>query len=192
MRKSLKETNDETYNAIALHYSGVETTELSDFQKQTLERWRVAHALLRNYPRAHVAARMLQSRFPEISLAQARVDVQSAARLWNAYDKMDREFLENWFVDRLLKEISDPSANEGVRSRNLQTLGSWLKNLPPVTVDPRLLEKNRVNIVFNMDNRQITLTEAEIMKLRPQDRERLIQSVPNTLDESQAADILSS
>lgn len=192
MKKSLAQTNDENYQAIALYYSGTTDVELRDDQKAILERWRTAHAILRKYPRPYVAAKMLQSRYPEISLAQARVDIQSATRLWNVSEKVDRDFIESWFVDTLLKEISNPGASEAVKARNLQTLGAWLKAQPPVEIDPHLVERNQINIVFNTDNRQIVYSEADIMRLKPADRERLLGSMPNSLTEAQAAEILNS
>lgn len=192
MKKSLAQTNDENYQAIALYYSGTTDVELREDQKAILERWRTAHAILRKYPRPYVAAKMLQSRYPEISLAQARVDIQSATRLWNVSEKVDRDFIESWFVDTLLKEISNPGASEAVKARNLQTLGAWLKAQPPVEIDPHLVERNQINIVFNTDNRQIVYSEADIMRLKPADRERLLSSMPNSLTEAQAAEILNS
>lgn len=192
MKKSLAQTNDENYQAIALYYSGTTDVELRDDQKAILERWRTAHAILRKYPRPYVAAKMLQSRYPDISLAQARVDIQSATRLWNVSEKVDRDFIESWFVDTLLKEISNPGASEAVKARNLQTLGAWLKAQPPVEIDPHLVERNQINIVFNTDNRQIVYSEADIMRLKPADRDRLLGSMPNSLTEAQAAEILNS
>lgn len=192
MKKSLAQTNDENYQAIALYYSGTTDVELREDQKAILERWRTAHAILRKYPRPYVAAKMLQSRYPDISLAQARVDIQSATRLWNVSEKVDRDFIESWFVDTLLKEISNPGASEAVKARNLQTLGAWLKAQPPVEIDPHLVERNQINIVFNTDNRQIVYSEADIMRLKPADRERLLGSMPNSLTEAQAAEILNS
>jgi hypothetical protein len=192
MKKSLAQTNEENYQAIALYYSGTTDVELRDDQKAVLERWRTAHAILRKYPRPYVASKMLQSRYPDISLAQARVDVQSAARLWNVAEKVDRDFIEGWFVDTLLKEISNPGASEAVRAKNLQTLGAWLKAQPPVEIDPHLMERNQVNIIFQTDNRQVVYSEADILHLKPADREKLLTSMPHNLTEEQAAEILNS
>lgn len=192
MKKSLAQTNEENYQAIALYYSGTTDVELRDDQKAVLDRWRTAHAILRKYPRPYVAAKMLKSRYPQISLAQARVDVQSAARLWNVAEKVDRDFIEGWFVDTLLKEISNPGASEAVRAKNLQTLGAWLKAQPPVEIDPHLVERNQVNIIFQTDNRQVIYSEADILHLKPADREKLLTSMPHNLTEEQAAEILNS
>ena len=59
-------------------------------------------------------------------------------------------------------------------------------------IDPHLVERNQINIVFNTDNRQIVYSEADIMRLKPADRERLLGSMPNSLTEAQAAEILNS
>lgn len=192
MKRSLAQENEDNYQAIALYYSGVTDVELRDDQKAVLDRWRTAHAILRKCPRAYQAAKMLRSRYPDISLAQARVDVQSAARLWNVSEKVDRDFLESWFVDTLLKEISNPGASEAIRAKNLQTLGTWLKSQPPVTIDPHLMERNQVNIIFQTDNRQIVYSEEDILHLKPSDREKLLTSMPHNLTEAQAAEILNS
>ena len=192
MKKSLAQINEENYQAIALYYTGVENVELRDDQKAILERWRTAHAILRKYPVKYVAAKMLQSRYPDISLAQARVDVESATKLWNVSEKIDRDFLESWFMNTLLKEISNPGASEAVRARNLQTLGAYLKSQPPVEIDPHLMERNQINIVFSADNRQVTISESELLKMKSSDREKLLTSLPNNLTEEQAADIINS
>lgn len=192
MKKSLAQINEENYQTIALYYSGVEDVELRDDQKEILDRWRTAHAILQKYPIKYVAAKMLKSRYPDISLEQARVDVQSATRLWNLSEKIDRDFLESWFLNTLLKEISNPGASEAVRARNLQTLGAWLKSQPPVEIDPHLMERNQINIIFNTDNRQVNISESELLKMKSSDREKLLASIPNNLTEEQAAEIINS
>lgn len=192
MKKSLAQENEENYQAIALYYSGATDVELRDDQKAVLERWRTAHAILRKYPRPYVAAKILKSRYPEISLAQARIDIQSTAKLWNVTEKVDRDFLENWFVDTLMKEISNPGASEAVKAKNLQTLGAWFRSKPPVTIDPHLMERNQVNIIFQTDNRQIVYSEADILNLDPANREKLLTSIPHNLTEAQAAEIINS
>jgi hypothetical protein len=190
--KALSKINEENYQAIVLYCSGTDNVELSDTQKRILDRWREAHHILRKHPRKSVAAKMLQSLYPELSTQQAWLDVESAMRLWNLTEKQDREFLDIWYVNALLKEIENPASPPAVRAKNLQTLGAWLKNLPPVSIDPRLAEKNQVNIVFNVDNRSVNFTEAELLRLKLKDRERLLSSIPSNLDEAQAAEILES
>ena len=192
MKKSLAQINEENYEAIALYYTGIENVELRDDQKAILDRWRTAHSILRKYPIKYMAAKMLQSRYPEISLAQARVDVESATKLWNVSEKVDRDFLESWFVNTLLKEISNPGASEAVRARNLQTYGAWLKAQPPVEIDPHLMERNQINIIFNAGNQQVNISEPDLLKMKPSDREKLLMSVPNNLTEEQAAEIINS
>lgn len=107
-------------------------------------------------------------------------------------EKVDRDFLESWFVDTLLREISNPGASEAIRAKNLQTLGTWLKSQPPVNIDPHLMERNQVNIIFQTDNRQIVYSEEDILHLKPADREKLLASMPHNLTEAQAAEILNS
>ena len=190
-RKPIDDIYGEHCEAIVLHYTGADTSaQLTDSQREILERWRTAHALLRKYPRKHVAAKMLQSRHPELSMTQAMADVAQAARLWNTTDKVDREFLEAWFVDRILAEITRPDATAQSAAQNLKTLKDYILAMPPMQADPRIMEKNAVSITLNIGGRSATFSEDEMRRMPPALRERILAGASAHMDEEAAQEIM--
>jgi hypothetical protein len=192
MKPALAKIQEENFQAIALHYSGAGNTALSEAQKAILDRWRTAHALLHKYPRKQVCINMLRARYEGLSAEQARLDVEAAARLWNMYNKIDREFLEQWFIDRLLKELSDKTCPPAAIAQNLKTLKDYIVSAPPTTVDPRLVEQNNVSITFNIAGNNISFKEAELEKMSEKTRQKLLGAIPHEIGEEQAAEILNS
>lgn len=192
MKKSLATIQEENYEAIALYYSGRTDVNLSDAQKKILDRWRTAHTLLQQYPRKQICINMLVAKYPELSHEQARLDVEAAAKLWNMYNKTDREWLEQWFIDRLLKELSDKTCPPAIVAQNLKTLKDYIISAPPTTTDPRLVEKNNVNITFTINNHNISFKESELEKMSDNMRQRLLGAIPHEIGEEQAAEILNS
>jgi hypothetical protein len=190
--KSIERIEQENFEAISLYYNTGESIQLSKDQKVILDRMRTAHALLSKYPRKRVAMRKLRLRYPEISERQAMRDISFAMQLWNKYNPIDRDFLEQYFLDKLLAEISDPSAPAVVTSKNLATLEKYLSNLPPEKIDPKLMEKNNIYIQFNMNNQKINVPEAVLKNLPADIRNQFLGSINNEITEDIAAQIMKS
>ena len=190
-RKSLDEIYDKDCEAIVLHYTGADTSvQLTDAQQEILDRWRTAHGLLRKYPRKHIAAKMMKSRYPDLSIQQAAADVQQAARLWNITDKVDRDFLEAWFIDRILAELTRPDATPQSTAQNLKTVKDYILAMPPVQADPRLMEKNAVNITLNIGGHSATFTEEEVRRMPTALREKVLAAATAPMDEETAKEVM--
>jgi hypothetical protein len=155
--RSIDSLREDDFTAISEYYSTGESVALTEKQQEILERLRTAHAILRKYPRKSVAILKLQARYPDLSREQAFVDVRNACRLWNKYDPIDRDFLEGWFLDWLMKEIANPASSDTARAKNMSTLQKYLALHPPVQIDPRLMESNQIFIQFNVNGRTMTL-----------------------------------
>ena len=147
---------------------------------------------MRKYPRKSVAALKLQARFPEISREQAYCDIRNACRLWNKYDPVDRDFLEGWFIDWLMREIADPATSDGARAKNLATLQKYLSQLPPQKIDPKLMEANQIFVQVNINNRQVSIPETVLMKLPADIRRQLLGSLDDEITEETACEIINS
>jgi len=190
--RSIDTLREDDFAAISQYYSTGESAALSEKQQEILERLRTAHAILRKYPRKSVAVLKLQARFPGLSREQAFVDVRNACRLWNKYDPIDREFLEGWFLDWLMKEIANPAVSDTAKAKNLSTLQKYLALHPPVQIDPRLMESNQIFIQFNVNGKQIALSEDLIAKLPAELRRQFMDGMNGEICEDTAFEIINS
>ena len=191
-RTSIEKIRETDFEAVSEYFTTGNTTALTETQQRILERLRTAHAIMRKYPRKSVAALKLQARFPEISKEQAYCDIRNACRLWNKYDPVDRDFLEGWFLDWLMREISDPSTSDNARAKNLATLQKFLSQLPPQKIDPKLMESNQIFVQFNINNKQVKIPEAVLMKLPDDIRRQLLGSLDDEITEETAYEIINS
>ena len=191
-RTSIEKIRETDFEAVSEYFTTGSTTALTETQQRILERLRTAHAIMRKYPRKSVAALKLQARFPEISKEQAYCDIRNACRLWNKYDPVDRDFLEGWFLDWLMREISDPSTSDNARAKNLATLQKFLSQLPPQKIDPKLMETNQIYVQFNINNHQVKIPETVLMKLPDDIRRQLLGSLDDEITEETACEIINS
>ncbi len=191
-RTSIEKIRETDFEAVSEYFTTGNTTALTETQQRILERLRTAHAIMRKYPRKSVAALKLQARFPEISKEQAYCDIRNACRLWNKYDPVDRDFLEGWFLDWLMREISDPSTSDNARAKNLATLQKFLSQLPPQKIDPKLMETNQIFVQFNINNKQVKIPETVLMKLPDDIRRQLLGSLDDEITEETACEIINS
>lgn len=191
-RTSIERVREEDFEAISQYYTTGQSEALTERQQHILERLRTAHAILRKYPRKSVAALKLRARFPEISREQAFCDLRNACRLWNKYDPVDRDFLEGWFLDWLMKEIANPATSDAARAKNLATLQKYLSQLPPQKIDPKLMEANQIFVQFNINNRHVSIPENVLLKLPLDVRRQLLGSLDDEITEEDACQILES
>ena len=191
-RNSIEKIRENDFEAISEYFTTGDSGGLTDAQQRILERLRTAHAIMRKYPRKSVAALKLQARFPEISREQAFCDIRNACRLWNKYDPVDRDFLEGWFLDWLMREIADPATSDNARAKDLATLQKFLSQLPPQKIDPKLMESNQIFVQVNINNKQVRIPEAVLMKLPVDIRRQLLGSLDDEITEETACEIINS
>jgi hypothetical protein len=190
--RSIEQLREDDFGAISEYYSSGESAALTEKQQEILERLRTAHAILRKYPRKSVAVLKLQARYPDLSREQAFVDVRNACRLWNKYDPVDRDFLEGWFLDWLMKEIANPACSDTARAKNMSTLQKYLALHPPVKIDPKLMESNQIFIQFNVNGKAMALSEDLIEKLPMEIRRQFIDALNGEIGEETAYEIINS
>jgi hypothetical protein len=191
-RTSIEKIRESDFEAICEYYTTGGSASLTERQQRVLERLRTAHAVMRKYPRKSVAALKLQARFPDISREQAYCDIRNACRLWNKYDPVDRDFLEGWFLDWLMREIADPATSDNARAKDLATLQKFLSQLPPQKIDPKLMESNQIYVQFNINNRNVAIPESVLMKLPADIRRQLLGSLDDEITEEAASQIINS
>jgi len=189
---SIERIEETDFEAISCYYDSGESNLLSKEQKKILDRMRSAYAILMKYPRKRIAIRKLRLLYPEISERQAGRDLSFAMKLWNKYDPIDTDFQERYWLDLILKELSDPLSPPMVRAKNLATFEKYLSKLPPEKIDPKLMEKNNIYIQFNVNNQKINVPEAVLKSLPADIRNQFVGSINNEITEDTAAEIMKS
>jgi hypothetical protein len=163
MKNAIEKVIDTNYEEISSFFAKGESDKLTPSQQHILERWRSVDEILRKFPRKSIAARKLKARYPNITERQALLDIDNACKFWNLHNYVDREFLNRWFIDRLLSEIANKYATQASRSKNLATLGRYIEAMPESSIDPHNFEKNDVYIQLNINSQTINLSEKDLM-----------------------------
>ena len=190
-KPSLIQVANEQYEKISEYYLTGREDMLNSEQIAILDRWKSAYGILKDNPIKHVAIAKLRALYP-ISETQAAADVNNAMKFWSKNNKIDRDFLDAWFINKLLQEITDDDKDEHAKAKNLATLQKYLQTMPAQEIDPRHIEKNNVNICFNIANQNIIINEKELHKLPQGDVTRLLDSLSHEITDVEAEEIMDS
>ena len=147
------------------------------------------YGLLRDFPQRNVVIRKLMAaRGLPYSTAARYVDF--ARQTWGNYIDYKREFLETFFIEKLMAEITSPSASESIRAKNLATLQKHLASMPDQGIDPHLTESNTVNIQVNIAGNTFVLPEKVLAQLPPEVRGQILGAMDYTVDDDGAESLL--
>lgn len=158
--------------------------------KRMLDICVACYGLLRDFPQKNVCIRKLMAlkNLPETT---ARRYVDFTRKTWGDYLSFSREFLETYFIEKLMHEISRPGASEAVRSKNLATLEKYIESRPDKQVDPHLTESNQIYIQVNLNNKTFTLPEKTLALLPVEVRQQILNAMNNgTIDDDGAVALL--
>lgn len=176
------------FESISLYFEQGENGIISPSQKEILQRWQSAYSILRQFPAKHTASRKLMLAYPGLSRAQSFIDLENAMKFFHKHAAIDRDFMEDWFLNKLMEEIANPNAEEMARAKNLATLQKHISQLPPVRLDPKHLEKNDIFITIN----NVNFSEEEILRLPASIRQRFLNTISNEITDVQAEEIMNS
>jgi hypothetical protein len=188
-KPSLMSIASEQYEKISELYLTGRDDQLNEEQIAILRRWKAAYMILEKYPAKYIAITKLQELYP-ISETQAATDIQNAMKFWNKNNSIDRDFLHALFINKLLEEITKPNADESAKAKNFSTLQKYLKEMPAQEIDPKHIEKNNINICFNIANQNFVLNEKELYKLPKTDVVKLMDSLSYEIVEAEAEEIM--
>lgn len=146
--------------------------------------------LLRDFPQRGVCIRKLQA-LMNLPYTTAARYVDFTRQTWGDYLKYSREFLETFFLEKLMHEISRPGTSEAVRSKNLATLEKYIESRPDKQIDPHLTEANQIYIQVNLNNKTFTLPEKTLALLPVEVRQQILNAMNNgTIDDDGAVAML--
>jgi len=176
------------FESISLYFEQGENGIISPEQKEILKRWQSAYSILRQFPAKHTAARKLMLAYKGLSRSQAFIDLENSMKFFHKHAAIDRDFIEDWFLSKLMEEIASPSADEMAKAKNLATLQKHISQLPPIRIDPKHIEKNDIFITIN----NVRFSEAEILRLPPSIRQRFLNTISDEITDAQAQEIMNS
>lgn len=191
MSKSLESVNDLNFEVVKSYLNGGVSGVLSDEHKRMLDICLDCYAMLKKYPQRNVCISRLMVQ-QGLSYNTAAKYVDFARNTWGSYVDLKRDFLETFFVEKLLEEISDKDASEASRAKNLATLQKHLENMPEQRVDPKLMEKNTVLIQVNINGRMIPLPERLLERIPMDVRQEFLSALSGGVDDDTSVKLLES
>ena len=170
------------------------TSSLSEETRRMLDIAISCYGMQRNYPQRNICIKKLMAlyKYDDMSYNTAAQYVDFVRSTWGSYIDVSRDFLETFFIDRLLSEITNPNNREDTRCKNLATLQKYISEKRDENVDPRLMEQNNVFIQFNVGDKNFTLPEKVLSALPAEYRQELMDSVGDGISENKAKEIMES
>jgi len=190
MKKSVVTIGEDIYSLISEHYASGKQDELPDYAKKVLERWQDADRILMKFPQKSVAARKLIAKYPEISVRQAQNDINDACKFWNLNNPTDKCFLQRFLINHITSSIVNPSVPFAIKAKYAATLERLQSAIGDEQIDPKLMEKNTVNIQFNFNQNNIVFSEQELNTIPLPIRQKLLALTQNTITEAEAVEII--
>lgn len=191
MHKSLESIQDANFDVVREYLHTGKSSALNEEHKKMLDICVYCYGLLRDYPQRNVCIRTLMATKGLPYTTAARY-VDFTRQTWGDYVDYRREFLEVFFLEKLMAEIASPDASEAVRSKNLATLQKFLDNRPADNIDPKLMEKNVVNIQVNLGTKSFVLNQSMLAALPVEVRQQILAAIDDSIDDAGAVALLES
>lgn len=191
MHKSLESVSDANFEVVREYINTGNSRALDEEHKRMLDICVFCYGLLRDFPQRNVCIRKLMAA-KNMPFTTAARYVDFTRQTWGNYVDYRREFLEVFFLEKLMAEIASPDASEAVRAKNLATLQKYLDNRPADNIDPKLMEKNTVNIQVNLGTKSFVLNQSMLAALPLEVRQQILAAIDDTVDDAGAEALLES
>lgn len=165
---------------------------ISERQQKVLDTCILCYGLMRDFPQRSTCMKKLMS-LTKMPRTTAGKFVDFTRKTWGDYLSYKRDFLNTFFLERLMYEITRPGASEMSRAKNLATLQKHIENMPDANIDPHLTEANNVYIQVNLtNNRSFKLPERVLKALPVELRQEIMSAVDDNVDDDGAVKLLES
>lgn len=191
MSKSLESVNNLNFDVVKEYLNSGSSVALSEEYQRMLDICLDVYQMLKKYPQRNICIRRLMIQ-QDLSYNTACKYVDFARANWGNYVDLKRDFLETFFMEKLLAEISDPDASEQSKAKNLATLQRHLEAMPEQKVDPKLMEKNTVYIQVNINGTVSRLSEEELEQIPVGIRQKLLAMMSGDITDEGAVELLES
>lgn len=191
MSKSLISTLDLNLDVVRQYIHSGTSVALTAEQQDALNKCLEAYGLLKKYPQRYICIRQFMIT-TKCAYNTAAKYVDFARANWSNYVDMKREFLETFFLDRIVSEISSPDATEAVKAKNLATLQKYLEHMPEQNIDPKIMEQNNIMIQVNVNGKVLQLKESELEQMSMEARQVITSLISGEIDDNTSMALLES
>jgi hypothetical protein len=191
---AFKSLEDADYQVIKAAILDRNDNMLSYEQQEKLSRTICAGQILDRYPSRKHAVRILQKKYPQISLKQAYADINLAVRLFNSMYTFDYQLWHSWLINSITKQIKlsmEQGDVKGWASGNMSLLKA-IGEKPIEDLDPKLTEKHQFVIVIQNNKQETNINLDTIDKLPFDSRKQITDTLVQDIDDAEAAQIMES
>lgn len=186
---SLEKVQEIDFSVLQEYINTGSSKGLDEYHKHALDICLRCYGLLRDFPQRNVCIRKLMA-LMNMPYSTAARYVDFTRQTWGDYLKVKKEFLQTFFLERLMYEITKPGSSEAVRAKNLATLQKYLEGLPDNNIDPHLTESNNVYIQVNLNNKTFNLPEKTLAALPMEIRQQILNAIDDNIDDNGAIALL--
>lgn len=190
-KNALALLEDINFEVLKEYFATGDTSALNEERKRQIAICRDCWALMRKYPQRGVLVHQLVAMHGLHPKTATRF-VDFTRNTWGDYMDVTQSFLQTFFLDQLMKELSNPNAKPSDKAKNLATLQKHLQNMPQSDIDPTLMESNTININFNIGKDNIQIAQQDLRKLPKDMQELILASIHNDISDVEAIEILES
>ncbi len=183
------QTDESDFEVVSIAVMQGNVDALNERERKVLKVTEEAYHIVTEHPVKSHAVNALAELHPELSKAQLYRYIDYAIRIWNPRHRLDRDFLEQIFVNKLLESISDPGVDDEVRAKNLATYQRYLSSLPQETIDPSMMEKHDIYIQLNINGNNIDIP-FEKLSLLTDETKRIAGVLDQEITDVEAEEIM--
>lgn len=191
MHKSFDSVLDANFEVVREYINTGNSKALSDEHKRMLDICLFCYGLMRDFPQRNVCIRKLMAKM-NLPFSTAARYIDFTRQTWGSYVDYKREFLEVFFLEKIMGEITKSNVSDAVRAKNLSTLEKYIANRPAENIDPKLMEKNVVNIQVNVGTKSFVLNQQMLAGMPLEVRQQILAAIDDTVDDAGAVEMLES
>lgn len=191
--KSKKTLDEQRYEIIQQHLVDPDNSPLPDYLAEQFKRVLQIARLLDDYPNDSHIINIMLAKY-RITRTQIRKDMQLARQLFKTQHEFDWDFWFAWQLKDQIELIRQCKLRGDLKQWNnaKKVLLLMIGQKPEALEDPRRMEKNVINIQVNNMGQIMNLPLHAVRSLSQEDRELLVSSMYEPIEDTQAEDIMNS
>ena len=191
MYKSLDSMLDANFEVVREFINTGKSASMNEDHKRMFEICVFVFGLMRQFPQKNVCVRKIMAA-KNLPLTTARRYVDFTRETWGNYLDYKREFLEVFFLEKLMAEISSTHTSDQARAKNLATLQKYLDKQPDSNINPSVMESNTINIQVNIGQKSFPLNQKMLAALPLNVRQQILAAIDDSVDDNGAVAMLES
>ena len=189
-RYNLLDITDVDFQVVKEYLSTGDSSVLSETRQHMLKVCRDCWGLMSKYPQRGALIHQLMAMHEGMEHKTAAKFVDFTRATWGSYVDITQDFLRTFFIDSLLKAISDPKADPKVKAKNLATLQKAIAAMPQSEIDPTLMEQNTIVIELRMGEHSLRLPQRVVRRLPKEMQEAILSGIHGDISDVEAEEIL--